>query len=103
MCGYPDIYLAGDAVPTLLPFGPIAMEGLDERIVGGLRVRKWKLDNVALLPAGKAWIMVEFGADTREAAAQRARSHGRVGTVAGRAVDVPGRGRQDAGAPVVDP
>ncbi|WP_345540723.1 FAD-binding and (Fe-S)-binding domain-containing protein [Variovorax defluvii] len=73
VCGYPDIYLAGDAVPTLLPFEPIAMEGLDERIVGGLRVRKWKLDDVALLPAGSAWIMVEFGADTREAAAQRAR------------------------------
>ena len=37
--GYPDIYLAGDAVPTLLPFKPISMEGLDERIVGGLRDR----------------------------------------------------------------
>jgi FAD/FMN-containing dehydrogenase/Fe-S oxidoreductase len=73
VCGYPDIYLAGDAVPTLLPFQPIAMEGLDERIVGGLRERKWKLDDIALLPAGSAWIMVEFGADTREQAAARAR------------------------------
>jgi FAD/FMN-containing dehydrogenase/Fe-S oxidoreductase len=74
VCGYPDIYLAGDAVPTLLPFKPIAMEGLDERIVGGLRERSWKLDDIALLPAGKAWIMVEFGADTRELAAQRAKA-----------------------------
>lgn len=73
VCGYPDIYLAGDAVPTLLPHRPIAMEGLDERIVGGLRERKWKLDDIALLPAGKAWIMVEFGADTREQAEARAR------------------------------
>lgn len=71
--GYPDIYLAGDAVPQLLPFGPIAMEGLDERIVGGLRERRWKLDEIALLPAGQAWIMVEFGADTREQAAAEAR------------------------------
>jgi len=73
VCGYPDIYLAGDAVPTLLPFKPIAMEGLDERIVGGLRERNWKLDDIALLPAGKAWIMVEFGADSREEAAARAK------------------------------
>ena len=72
--GYPDIYRAGDAVPTLLPFKPIAMEGLDERIVGGLRVRNWKPDDVALLPAGNAWIMVEFGADTREQAAAYART-----------------------------
>ncbi len=71
--GYPDIYLAGDAVPTLLPFKPIAMEGLDERIVGGLRERRWKPDDIALLPAGGAWIMVEFGADTREQAAAYAR------------------------------
>ena len=73
VCGYPDVYLAGDAVPTLLPFKPIAMEGLDERIVGGLRERNWKLDDIALLPAGKAWIMVEFGADSREEAAARAK------------------------------
>jgi FAD/FMN-containing dehydrogenase/Fe-S oxidoreductase len=71
--GYPDIYLAGDAVPTLLPFKPIAMEGLDERIVGGLRDRRWKLDDIALLPEGNAWIMIEFGADTLEQAAARAR------------------------------
>jgi FAD/FMN-containing dehydrogenase/Fe-S oxidoreductase len=71
--GYPDIYRAGDAVPQLLPFKPIAMEGLDERIVGGLRNRGLKLDDIALLPAGNAWLMVEFGADTRELAASRAR------------------------------
>ena len=71
--GYPDIYRAGDAVPTLLPFKPIAMEGLDERIVGGLRSRQWKPDDIALLPEGNAWIMVEFGAETIELAASQAR------------------------------
>jgi FAD/FMN-containing dehydrogenase/Fe-S oxidoreductase len=71
--GYPDIYLAGDAVPTILPHKPIAMEGLDERIVGGLRERNWKPDDVALLPEGQAWIVTEFGADTRAHAAAHAR------------------------------
>src|SRR5690606_14362130 len=69
--GFENICLAGDAVPRLLDLHPIAMEGLDERIVGGLRKRGLKLDDIALLPQGQAWLMVEFGADTREAALAR--------------------------------
>jgi Fe-S oxidoreductase len=74
--GFPDIYAAGDAVPRILAAGPIACEGLDEAIIGGLRERRLKLDDIALLPPGKAWLMVEFGADTREEALSRA---GRLG------------------------
>jgi len=37
--GFADIYRAGDAVPHILPFRPIATEGLDQRIIGGLRER----------------------------------------------------------------
>ena len=72
--GFPDIYLAGDAVPDILPFSPIATEGLDERIIGGLRSRGLRLDDIALLPEGKAWIMIEFGADTVDAASAQARA-----------------------------
>ncbi|MDO8301346.1 FAD-binding and (Fe-S)-binding domain-containing protein [Lacisediminimonas sp.] len=69
--GFPDIYLAGDAVPRILPFNPIATEGLDIAIIGGLKRRGLRLEDIARLPAGDAWIMVEFGADTRaEAQAQ---------------------------------
>jgi len=70
--GFPDIGAAGDAVPRVLAAGPIACEGLDEPIIGGLRERKLRLDDIALLPPGKAWLMVEFGADTREEAVSRA-------------------------------
>jgi FAD/FMN-containing dehydrogenase/Fe-S oxidoreductase len=70
--GYPDIYTAGDAVPEILPFGPIATEGLDYRIIGGLQERGLKAADIAKLPAGKAWIMIEFGADTRDAAIAQA-------------------------------
>ncbi len=66
--GFPDIYAAGDAVPEILPFKPIATEGLDERIIGGLRERGLRLNDIALLPPGHAWIMIEFGADTVDAA-----------------------------------
>jgi len=71
--GFPDIYAAGDIVPVILEAGPIACEGLDEKIIGGLRERRLKLDDIGLLPEGTAWLMVEFGADTKEAAAEQAR------------------------------
>src|SRR5690349_17146325 len=48
--GYPDIFAAGDAVPELLAAGPIACEGLDEFIIGGLRERGLRLDDLSLLP-----------------------------------------------------
>ncbi|MFZ0157722.1 MAG: FAD-binding oxidoreductase, partial [Kineosporiaceae bacterium] len=37
--GYPDMAAAADAVPALLPFGPVAVEGLDARIVEAVRAR----------------------------------------------------------------
>jgi FAD/FMN-containing dehydrogenase/Fe-S oxidoreductase len=73
---FPDIYAAGDAVPRILAAKPIACEGLDEAIIGGLRERGLRLDDIALLPPGKAWLMVEFGADTREEALLRAAALG---------------------------
>jgi len=71
--GYPDIFLAGDAVPQILPFGPIAMEGLENGMIEGLKQKGLKRDEIAMLPSGKAWLLVEFGADTREHATARGR------------------------------
>ena len=75
--GFADIGAAGDAVPRVLGAGPIACEGLDEAIIGGLRERRLRLDDIALLPPGKAWLMVEFGGDTQEEAVSRAASQSR--------------------------
>src|SRR6185312_2966485 len=70
--GFSDIYAAGDAVPRVLEAAPIACEGLDEGIVGGLRERNLRLEDIARLPEGKAWLMVEFGADRKEEAIGKA-------------------------------
>ncbi|HEX2649104.1 MAG TPA: FAD-linked oxidase C-terminal domain-containing protein [Burkholderiales bacterium] len=70
--GFPDIYAAGDAVPRVIEAGPIACEGLDEGIIGGLRERNLRLDDIARLPEGNAWLMVEFGADRKEEAIEKA-------------------------------
>jgi FAD/FMN-containing dehydrogenase/Fe-S oxidoreductase len=77
--GYPDVYQAGDAVPEILAAGAIACEGLDEPIVGGLRERNLRLGDLALLPEGRAWLMIEFGGDTREEAVAKAKAlRGRI-------------------------
>lgn len=65
--GFEDIFQAGDTVPDILPFKPIAMEGLDWAIVGGLIDRNLRLEEVALLPDGKAWIMMELAAQDEPA------------------------------------
>jgi FAD/FMN-containing dehydrogenase/Fe-S oxidoreductase len=72
--GFPDIYAAGDAVPVVLAARPIACEGLDEGIIGGLRDRGLRLDDIALLPPGRGWLMVEFGAERKAEAIAQARA-----------------------------
>ncbi|MFC3941157.1 FAD-binding oxidoreductase [Pseudomonas gingeri NCPPB 3146 = LMG 5327] len=71
--GFEDIFLAADSVPQLLPLTPIAMEGLDDGIIGGLRERGMKLADIAELPNGHAWLMIEFAGDSLDAAIRAAR------------------------------
>lgn len=72
--GFPDIYQAADAVPEYQRFNPIAIEGLDRAIIRGLQARQLAQAEIDLLPAGDAWVMVEFGADTVEEAVAQARA-----------------------------
>lgn len=70
--GYDDIYVAADAVPEYMPFDPIAIEGLDRQIIRGLQARGLRQKEIALLPAGDAWVVMEFGADSIAAASEKA-------------------------------
>ncbi|WP_051981121.1 FAD-binding and (Fe-S)-binding domain-containing protein [Paraburkholderia bryophila] len=72
--GFTDIYIAADAVPNFMRWEPIAIEGLDRAIIRGLQARGLKKDEIALLPQGDAWVVLEFGADTQEAVMQRAQA-----------------------------
>lgn len=58
---YPDAFLAADHVPDILPFQPIGLEGFEGSIVDGLR--KKGAPNLDLLPEGRGFLLVEFGAD----------------------------------------
>jgi len=59
--GYPDVFIAAEQVPEILPFGPIGLEGFEGSIVDGLR-RKGT-PNLEVLPEGRGILLVEFGSD----------------------------------------
>ncbi|MGC2035962.1 MAG: FAD-binding and (Fe-S)-binding domain-containing protein [Thermoplasmata archaeon] len=69
---YPDIFLAADDVPRILEFHPIGLEAIDHHLVENMRAKHVHPREVELLPQGKAWLLVEFGAGTVEAAAGQA-------------------------------
>ena len=62
--GFDDVYLAADAVTTVVEFGPIGLEGIDELLVRHSRKKNLNPKGLALLPEGKGWLYVEFGGDT---------------------------------------
>lgn len=70
--GYPDMAAAADAVPALLAHRPIAMEGLDGRIVGAV-VEHRGASAVPPLPTGRGWLFVEIGGRDVGDALRRAR------------------------------
>jgi len=66
LLGYPDVFSAGDHVPDLLKFRPIALEGIDAMLVNFIRTKSLHLEDLSLLPAGHGWLIAEFGGKDRE-------------------------------------
>ena len=71
--GYPTVYDAGNHVPQLREFKPLALEGMDELIPEFMRRKKLLVEDLTELPPGKGWIFAEFGGDTQEEANDLAR------------------------------
>ena len=70
--GYPDMPAAADAVPGLLPHLPVALEGIDSRMVDLFRSRRGAAA-VPELPPGGGWLFIEIAGDTLPEAADAAR------------------------------
>jgi len=60
--GYADMATAADDVPRLLPFEPLALEGLDAQLVEVVRAHSAQA--VPALPDGGGWLMAELGGET---------------------------------------
>ncbi|GAA3799065.1 FAD-binding and (Fe-S)-binding domain-containing protein [Streptomyces phyllanthi] len=70
--GFPDVYQAADSVPAILPHEPIALEGVDARLVRDQRIKHLNAQAISELPEGNAYLMVQFGGDTVEEVDARA-------------------------------
>jgi FAD/FMN-containing dehydrogenase/Fe-S oxidoreductase len=59
---FDDAFLAADAVPRTLEHAPIGLEGFDAMLVDFMRRKRLAVEDVALLPAGGGFLLVEMGA-----------------------------------------
>ncbi len=67
--GYPDVFQAADAVPSLLGTTPLlGLEGFDSVLVTQMRAHGLNLDHLPLLPPGGAWLIAEVGYDETDVA-----------------------------------
>jgi FAD/FMN-containing dehydrogenase/Fe-S oxidoreductase len=71
LLGYEDGATAADQVPEIMEYEPIGLEMFDRRLVDN-ELRKGFDRRTDLLPGGDAWLLVEFGGESREAADERA-------------------------------
>jgi Fe-S oxidoreductase len=65
--GYPGLPEAADVVTGLLPHRPVAIEGMDARLVDVFRARRGAAA-VPGLPSGESWLFVETAGDTEDEA-----------------------------------
>jgi Fe-S oxidoreductase len=67
LLGYDAPWSAADHVTELMEFEPIGLEMFDQRLVDNELAKGFKR-HPELLPGGQAWLLVEFGGDTKEEA-----------------------------------
>ncbi|HEY2441532.1 MAG TPA: FAD-binding and (Fe-S)-binding domain-containing protein [Streptosporangiaceae bacterium] len=72
--GYPSVDRAADAVPRILECErqPIALEGLDHRLITDEQIKHMNSQALKELPKGTAYLMVQFGGHTRDEVDQSA-------------------------------
>ena len=75
LLAYPSVFQAADQSPRLQELGPIAIEGLNKKVIENARLAGKHMPGLKLFPNaddGDTWLLVEFGADTPGKAAAMA-------------------------------
>jgi len=70
--GFADIFTAGDQVGFCNQYKPIALEGIDHSMFDYMHDKGMSTAGRKMFPDGGAWLIVEFGGDTKEEAAAKA-------------------------------
>ncbi|MFD5468551.1 FAD-binding and (Fe-S)-binding domain-containing protein [Kitasatospora sp. NPDC127059] len=73
VAGYPDEGAAADAVPALLPYGPLTAEGMAADLIAALLATGPRPPALDRLPAGECWLFLETGGANALEAYQGAR------------------------------
>jgi FAD/FMN-containing dehydrogenase/Fe-S oxidoreductase len=64
--GYPDMATGAEDVMEILEFKPTGLEGMDHYLLKFVRDKGDENANLTLLPEGQAFLMVEFGGDSKK-------------------------------------
>ncbi|HEX2044665.1 MAG TPA: FAD-binding and (Fe-S)-binding domain-containing protein [Gaiellaceae bacterium] len=72
VAGYPDHFAAADDVPGVLAHRPIGLEGFDASVTETMEGLGLFRRERAVLPDGRAWLLVELGGATRDDAVEQA-------------------------------
>jgi FAD/FMN-containing dehydrogenase/Fe-S oxidoreductase len=70
--GFKDAFIAADAVPFILEHKPIGLEGFDRLLIEFMLRKNLAIDNIALLPNGDGFLLVEFGGWSADEAREKA-------------------------------
>jgi FAD/FMN-containing dehydrogenase/Fe-S oxidoreductase len=71
LLGYDAPWSAADHVPEVMEFGPIGLETFDRNLVEN-ELKKGFERHPELLPGGQAWLLCEFGGDSKDEADAKA-------------------------------
>ena len=80
---FDEPFAAADAVPEVLKYGPIGLEGFDGMLVDFMHRKGLAVDDVALLPPGRGFLLVEMGAWDAAEAQEKAEALARAAISAG--------------------
>jgi FAD/FMN-containing dehydrogenase/Fe-S oxidoreductase len=72
IAGFADIYTAADHVALCNEYKPIALEGIDSSMFTYMHDKGMSTSGRKLFPDGGAWLVVEFGGDTKQEASDAA-------------------------------
>ncbi len=72
--GFADIFTAGDHVTFCNTHTPIALEGIDRSMFTYMHDKGMSTAGLKMFPDGNAWLVVEFGGETRDEGDKKARA-----------------------------
>jgi FAD/FMN-containing dehydrogenase/Fe-S oxidoreductase len=73
MLGFKDIYTGAECALEVLKFNPTACEGIDELLFEYVKKKGDESASMAILPKGPAFLLVEFGGESKEDSDDQAR------------------------------